>query len=91
MIQLTIFSIVMWMLSFIYPAQNDLIIIDKATKEPLAGVMITTNDKNYYTDLYGKMQMTPDIINKTIQIKYISYETVDTVMYNGGTIELSNL
>ena len=52
-------------------------VVDKKTKESLAGVMININKENIYTDLDGNFEINKIKDGKyTITISYISYDSI---------------
>jgi hypothetical protein len=61
-----------------------LLIVDSQTGENLVGAKVETNNKTYFTDLYGYVEIPQG--EKVESISYISYETKHNIEVTKDTI-----
>ena len=61
-----------------------LLIVDSQTGENLVGAKVETNNKTYFTDLYGYVEIPQG--EKVESISYISYETKHDIQVTKDTI-----
>jgi hypothetical protein len=72
------------MKTILLPILFKIIFLDPQTNESLSGVRIETNEKIYYSDLKGEVQIPKE--QKIKNISYVSYQTLEKLTLNSDTI-----
>jgi hypothetical protein len=78
-------SIIFLFISFVVLCNQNYKIVDKYTKEELAGVKIIINNDTLYSDLNGNFTYNVSDSSE-IKISYISYTSINFLLYPSDSI-----